>query len=48
VTMRKRVKIAFVLLLVTLAGVIVWQVLYTQEREPSYQGKRLSAWLGIL
>jgi len=28
-----------------LAGVIAWQVLHSQEREPLYQGKRLSNWL---
>jgi hypothetical protein len=41
--MRKRVYIALAVLLVALAGVITWQVL--REREPVYQGKRLSAWL---
>jgi hypothetical protein len=41
--MRKRIYIALAVLLVILAGVIAWQVL--REREPVYQGKRLSVWL---
>jgi HEAT repeat protein len=41
--MRKRVQIALAVLLVALAGVIIWQVL--REREPIYQGKPLSVWL---
>ena len=41
--MRKRVHIALGVVLVMLAGVIAWQVL--REREPVYQGKRLSSWL---
>ena len=41
--MRKRVHIALAVLLVSLAGVIAWQVLHL--REPVYQGKRLSSWL---
>lgn len=41
--MRKRVHIALAVLLVVLAGVIVWQVL--RLREPVYQGKGLSVWL---
>ncbi len=42
-TMRKRVQVALAMLVVALVGVIVWQVL--REREPVYQGKRLSVWL---
>ena len=41
--MQKRVQIALAVLLVMLVGVIAWQVL--REREPVYQGKRLSGWL---
>jgi hypothetical protein len=41
--MHKRVQIALVVLLVILAGVSVWQGL--REREPLYEGKRLSSWL---
>jgi len=41
--MLKRVHIALAVVLVTLAATIAWQVL--REREPIYQGKRLSAWL---
>jgi HEAT repeat protein len=41
--MRKRVYIALAVLLVMLAGVIGWQGL--REREPVYQGKRLSRWV---
>ena len=43
--MRKRVQIALALLLVAIAGVTAWQVLRPHEREPVYQGKRLSVWL---
>jgi len=43
--MRKRVHIALVVLLVMLAGVSAWQGLREREREPLYQGKRLSVWL---
>ncbi|MGO8925639.1 MAG: HEAT repeat domain-containing protein [Limisphaerales bacterium] len=43
--MIKRVQIALAVLLVMLAGVIEWQVLRPQEREPVYQGKRLQVWL---
>ncbi len=43
--MRKRVYIALAVLLVTLAGVMAWQGLREREREPVYQGKRLSVWL---
>jgi hypothetical protein len=47
--MLKRVHMALAVALVTLAGVIAWQVFQTsREREPVYQGKRLSAWLEIL
>jgi hypothetical protein len=41
--MHKRVQIALAVLLAILAGVSVWQGL--REREPLYQGKRLSSWL---
>ena len=41
--MRKRIHIAFAVVLLALAGVIGWQVL--RLREPVYQGKRLSFWL---
>ena len=41
--MRKRVYIALAVLLVTLAGVIAWQV--RRLREPVYQGEPLSFWL---
>jgi hypothetical protein len=41
--MRKRVHIAFAVLLVILAGMLTWQGL--REREPLHQGKRLSIWL---
>ena len=43
--MRKRVYIALAIVLVAVAGVIAWQVTRPQEREPVYQGKRLSFWL---
>ena len=45
--MLKRVQIALAVALVTLAGVIAWQGLRLREREPLYQGKRLSVWLEI-
>ena len=41
--MRNRVRIALAVLLVALVGGIIWQAL--REREPVYQGKRLSVWL---
>ena len=41
--MRKRVRIVLAVLLVALVSVIVWQA--QREREPVYQGKRLSVWL---
>jgi len=41
--MRKRVQIALAVLLIGFAGVIAWHVL--REREPVYQGRRLSDWL---
>jgi hypothetical protein len=44
--MRKWVQVVLAVLLVVLAGVIVWQVL--RLREPVYQGKRLSFWLESL
>jgi len=44
-TMRKRVYVPVAFLLVAIVGVITWQVLHEHEREPVYQGKRLSAWL---
>jgi HEAT repeats len=41
--MRKRVYIALAVVLVILAGVAAWQGL--RQREPVYQGRRLSDWL---
>jgi hypothetical protein len=41
--MQERVYIALAVVLVTLAGVIAWQMLHL--REPVYEGKRLSSWL---
>jgi hypothetical protein len=41
--MRKRVTTALAVGLVALIGVFVWQV--SQQREPVYNGKRLSEWL---
>jgi hypothetical protein len=41
--MPKRVQIALAGLIMTILGVFAWQVLH--EREPVYQGKRLSVWL---
>ena len=41
--MQKRIHIALAVVLVTLAGVIGWQVL--RLREPVHQGRRLSVWL---
>ena len=41
--MRKRVRIALVAVPVAVIGVLGWQVL--RERQPVYQGKRLSVWL---
>jgi HEAT repeat protein len=41
--MRKRVHIVLAVLLVAVAGVIAW--LGLRQREPVYQGKRLSVWL---
>jgi hypothetical protein len=41
--MWKRVQVALAVLLVTSSGLAVWQLL--RLREPSYQGKPLSAWL---
>jgi hypothetical protein len=41
--MQKRVQIALAALLVMLAGLMAWRGL--PEREPIYQGKRLSQWL---
>lgn len=42
-SMRNRGRIALVVVLVVLAGIIGWQVL--REREPVYQGKSLPEWL---
>jgi hypothetical protein len=42
---RKRVQIVLAVVVVAVVGVIVWQVL--REREPVYQGKRLSQWAKI-
>jgi hypothetical protein len=41
--MRKRVQIAVAVLLVAIAGVVIWRALRPQE--PVYQGKPLSSWL---
>jgi hypothetical protein len=41
--MRNRVRIPLAVMLATIAGLIVWQVL--REREPVYQGKGLRVWL---
>ena len=43
--MRKRVQIVLALRLLALAGVVVWQVLHPQEREPVYEQEPLSVWL---
>ena len=43
--MRKRVQIAVAVLFVALVSAIVWDGLRSHEREPVYQGKRLSVWL---
>ena len=43
--MRKRVHVALAGLIVAVVGVIAWQVTRPQEREPVYQGKRLTFWL---
>jgi hypothetical protein len=43
--MRKRVYVALAVVLVALISVVDWQLLRSQEREPVYQGKRLSVWL---
>ena len=42
--MHKRVQITVAAFIVVLIGVITWQILC--EREPVYQGKTLSVWLG--
>src|SRR5271157_6281591 len=41
--MRKRIAIASASLLLLLVGTVAWEV--WREREPVYQGKRLSVWL---
>ena len=41
--MRNRVRIALAVVLVAVVGVVGWQVL--RQREPVYQGQRLSVWL---
>lgn len=43
--MQKQVRIALVVLLIGLLGVIVWQGLGDRESEPMYQGKSLRGWL---
>ena len=43
--MRKRLLIALTVLLATVAGVVGWQALRPQEREPVYEGKGLRVWL---
>ncbi len=44
--MQRRVHIAFAVVLLLLASVTAW--LGLREREPEYQGKRLSVWLDLL
>ena len=46
VTMRKPVKFAAVLLIVSLFGFASWQLLRLPEGEPVYGGRKLTAWLG--
>jgi HEAT repeat protein len=41
--MRKRINIGLAALVLLMVAVIAWEVL--REREPAYQGKRLSVWL---
>ena len=41
--MQKRVQLAVAVLLIMLAGMLVWQL--QRVSEPVYQGKRLSQWL---
>jgi hypothetical protein len=41
--MQQRVGIALAVLLVAVAGLVAWQA--PHDREPVYQGKRLSSWL---
>jgi hypothetical protein len=43
--MRKRVRLLLAVVLVAVIGMIAWQVL--RQSEPVYQGKPLSAWLGV-
>jgi HEAT repeats len=43
--MRKRLQVTVAVLLVALAGMVAWQVMRPHQREPLYQGKRLSVWL---
>jgi len=43
--MRKPVKIALSVLLVSIAGVIGLRMFYSRTREPVYQGKALTVWL---
>jgi hypothetical protein len=43
--MRKRVQIAFAILLVAVAGVVAARVMRLPDSEPVYEGKRLTAWL---
>ena len=43
--MRKRVGIALAVVLVALGGVVCFQILCPQEREPVYQGRALRFWL---
>jgi hypothetical protein len=46
--MQKPAQVVLAVVLVSLAGVVGWQVLREREREPVYEGKRLSVWLAIL
>lgn len=43
--MSKAVKLVLSVLLVSIAGMVVWRMQRSYEREPVYQGKRLSVWL---
>jgi hypothetical protein len=44
-TMRTRLQIALAVVLLTLAGLMVWQVIQaSRKREPVYQGKPFSRW----
>src|SRR4051812_21119456 len=44
--MRKRFRIILAIVIAALVGGAVWQVVRPRQREPVYQGKPLSFWLG--